>query len=39
MKAFRMHGVGDVRLEDVPEPQAGPGDGSDRKFKLSFTSK
>lgn len=26
MKAFRMHGIGDVRLEDVPEPTAGPGE-------------
>ncbi len=26
MKAFRMHGKGDVRLDDVPEPKAGPGE-------------
>jgi 2-desacetyl-2-hydroxyethyl bacteriochlorophyllide A dehydrogenase len=26
MKAWRMHGVGQVRLDDVPEPEAGPGE-------------
>jgi L-iditol 2-dehydrogenase len=26
VKALVFHGPGDVRLEDVPEPQAGPGD-------------
>ena len=26
MKAFRMYGVGDVRLVDVAEPEAGPGE-------------
>ena len=25
MKAWRFHGFGDLRLDDVPEPQAGPG--------------
>ena len=26
MKALRFHGPGDLRLEDVPRPEAGPGD-------------
>ncbi len=26
MKALRFHGAGDLRLEDVPRPEAGPGD-------------
>ena len=26
MKALRYHGPGDVRLEDVPDPEPGPGD-------------
>ena len=26
MKAARFHAPGDIRLEDVPEPVAGPGD-------------
>ena len=26
MKAFRMHGVGDLRLDNIPEPEAGIGE-------------
>ena len=26
MKALLFHGPGDLRLEDVPNPEAGPGD-------------
>lgn len=26
MKAFRMHGVGDLRLDNIPEPEAGVGE-------------
>ena len=25
MKAARFHGPGDIRIEEVPEPQVGPG--------------
>ena len=26
MRALRFHGVGDLRLEEVPRPEPGPGD-------------